>query len=439
MSQTGGQAWLSAGASFSLRGRLVRRWAGLALLIAICLPLLGCPQPPPPALGLKIVDVVREQPTDGDPDRREKITVTWSYDTPGRLKRQVIRLHSMNFDGGIFSLTRGCLPEELLSPGEAVGECLPLDKVSHTFRFPGPSTFHVFAIDDADNRFEKFVKLTIPNLTVRLSVVAATDPNYPRLPQQRTDEKSAGEIVFEKAFGVFSVDDAQGDDPRINGLTTDPQLAVLFSPGNVFYFESNAPVEEQNNNAFAATRGAQFPSLPNEFLGSPGGAQFRNVRSLADVVILALGVGVEGTIETLKSKSGDVQVITGKLQPLFPIIVQVDVRSSQDGTNTLFCADMHLGNVAQGLGIAAFRNHVSPVVKGTLGTCQTQFLQVPGFGPGTNGGADGVVAGLVLTTRTGDVLNPAQVQFNLRWTNVPLFSENDLTGFFNSQFATTDF
>ena len=224
---------------------------------------------------------------------------------------------------------------------------------------------------------------------------------------------------------------------RIDGLAT-ALLTTLFDSGSVFFFRTTPPTNERSSGGFAATRGSQFPSLPPEFFSDNPGRQFQGLRNFADLIVVAMGVGIDGNVEIKKTSIGDIEVVTGNLQPLFPIITQVDIRSSLNNNNQLFCADVHLGNIAQGLNMAAFRDHVSGLVPGTVGDCRAQIIDIPGFGTGSAGAANNVIAGLQLQTRNNEFLTPAQVQFNVRWNNVPLFSDDDLGGLFTSQFSRPD-
>lgn len=437
--------------------------ASLSLLLfsGCCPPFCPTPPPSPPPPFVRVSEV-----SNGTPQLGEAVTIRWEYgqDTDSgftpKLKNQIIQLHSLMLDGNVFTETQGCLPASLLPQGEQPKDCLPLENRAVAFDFRGPVMFNLIAIDENDKIYEKIIKLKLPNMSFKASaqmtgwldgITQVTTLGLPRFGSNFIS--SFQEKEFERVFGIFenAPDPCADEDGTIRELQSFP-LNQLFPRGNPFFLSSNNTNESQN---FGATRGGNFPFLDPSFIQSAEGRQFscapgngtNRCRTNADALIFAGTFGVDGTIDRIKTNTGEVEIITPTLRQYEPFFIQIDIRSTnapQCGSispQTLVISDVHVGNSAQGLVLSTFRGHISSRNIPTVGEYNFNFYSPDVQQNGETYASTGIIKG-ALTGFNVHLLNnqdfvPTQATISAEWTNIPIFPDNDISGLKNTYIRFT--
>lgn len=402
------------------------KWPAVFLLFCAILTISGCPLFPPdePYVQPPFVEIKDVSTT--EPQLGDTVVIRWDYAPQNdqrnpKLARQVVQMHSLLLEGSIFSETEGCLPANLLPPGQSPLPCMSLDRRELSFQFKGPVMFNLIAFDQGGKRYEKLIKFKVRGAEFKLKAANLTNAGYPRWGNALG---SIQNVDFERAFGIVEVGDANGaEDGVIDQIRFDPVLQQVFADGSPFFLSSN---DVNERNAFRARRGSSFPILDPSFLSRPEGLQFNGRRTHSDILIFAGTIAVDGTVEQVKTTNGMVEVITASdLRNYEPVFIQVMLRSTDTSPQTLLVSDVYFGNINQGLVLATYRNHLSD--NRTTGVYQLSVVPVADMFK-SSGSIKGAILGANVTTLGNVFLVPAQADLTATWTNIPVYRDDNIDG-----------
>lgn len=414
-------------------------------IVWIALAAVGCPTNPPadPEPETEPPPFFRfKRISNGTPAIGELVEIEWEYgqdvdpDFPQRVENQVVELRSLTLSGDVFIETFGCYPPQLVFH-DPEDDCLDLELRELSFEFRGPVMLRFLAWDTDPNegsgfwREELVIKLRLPDTSLRADVTNLQTPDFPQI-------GLAGEgfasLDFERVFGVYEVQDAEGnEDGLIDDLGPDSPLAALFpsiveslteDPSYpVFFGRSTSPFASER---FGFQRGSNFPRLPERFFESPEGATFSGKKDLADVVIFAGTIGVYGQRETFKTDVGEIEVIDTQVNLFRPIFLQIDLRSADISPPQWLLSDLHLGTFRDGLVVSAFLGHdpLEPSLPASF-SATLDLSQPVRVAAGQI--KDALVGGDVVG-EDGVSFTPAQARISVEWTDVPVYPDDDLSG-----------
>jgi hypothetical protein len=417
----------------------------LMLSLQVLLYTSGCgTTTPPPSQEEPLPFVSIKRVSNASPEIGERVTISWQYrqDVQPRqgpdLARQVIQLISLTIDGGFFVDTRGCLPAgHVFLYGHPPGECLSLEQREFRFDFAGPVLFRLLAFPDEGpdgdgmHALIRAIKFTLPNMSFEFSVHHLQDRRYPYI-------FGGGGGEFERAFGIYEVSDATGEeDGIIDEFGPGTQLGQAF-PTNVetldgqnlmpVFFGSSSMQEESQH--FGFRRGGNFPLLQEGFLDTPNGQFFRDIKTHANIIILGGSIRFDQAFdpekELVKADNGDEVLVTSasNLQPFF---IQIDVRSADVDPRQYVICDIHIIAPSQGLVLSTFVDHNSPLSPPTLGANQIDVNDSPSVLMSSGMIKDALTGFDILTSR-GVSYRPAQAKVSVEWSNIPIYPDNDISG-----------
>jgi len=399
----------------------------------------GPPPSPPNAPFLTITNI-----TDDTPEIGSTVRVKWEYgedvnpNNVPKLKNQVVQMISMTIDGSAFRETRGCFPEGFyFLYGEAPGECIANSEREFEFTFNGPVMFRLVAFSDRDTIGEfgeyevRAIRFTQPDMEFKVSVNPIQDDRYPG------NFGPTGNILFERAFGIYEVATKGGDeDGIIDEFGPGTELGQLFP--TVFdtldgqhltpkVYGTSTKKEEADH--FGFLKGGNFPLLQPSFLETPNAQTFRDTKTHADIVIFGGSLQFDGQqVATVKTDAGgNAPVMTSSNTSV--LIVQIDVRSAPTDPPQWVIADLHVCNPSQGLVLSTYEgsqaNGPAPSLGQNSVTVDTSHK--------TSGGTiKGAITGLDIITTGGTPFQPVQARVDVDWSNIPLFPDNDLSGLKNT-------
>jgi hypothetical protein len=396
----------------------------------------GHPQAEPsPPLELRITSISSATPSPGT-----DVTIQWDYVSPEMLQMQTVLLHTLAFDGRFATYALACVPGELLPPGDSQTGCVPMSLGQRSFSFPfkGPVTFQLTARDHDGNILQKFIKLRLPNRSFSLTIESGSAlSGSPRMPG--TDTSDGKRVIeFDTMYGIYestTPHDVVVENGVIDHLEG-PSFKPVFSGDAHFFMTSHSSRESEH---FNSSLGRTMPKLTTEFLRSPEGAQFQGTRQFADTVLLAMALGVDGSVEVMNTTDGKpCEVITSTIvKGLEPIFVQIDLRSKPGQTDDPVVSNIHIGNVPQGLVLASYHDSLSfqspriPAPPGGISIVKEQnsTRRI------TGGQIDKArVANNVIATGTTQSL-PRRSIVSLAWSNVPIDPDTDLDPLLAEQFV----
>ncbi len=387
----------------------MRKMLSLASLIVLTtLGLTGCNRGtfvPQGDLHFTSVTVSQVRATIGDP-----IEISWDYENVYRLAAQRIKTVRLLFQGL-------CPPDFCPEP---IGE-LNTSMREASFIFAGPVTIVLEADDDAGGSTNVVFDIKLDEEFSLQAEVTSTNVQYPRLGYPvGTDTRI---IEFSQFLGIYELpDDAGVEDPVIDWLANNPSVAAFLPPNEAF--RALSPGENESN-GFDMRQGSGFPDLDDDFRDTPDGKQF-TAQTNADVVLFGGALAYDGTVTTIKAAEGEVEARTNVSFCCEAIFVAVDLRTDDNGA--LHVANIHIGNLNQGLVLSVFYGFTAPVIASTLGSEMSLVYDVQALGE--VGIIEGFIKGSVLSddkfTTSGDPLY-LSVAVNLQWY-APFYPDADLGG-----------
>lgn len=276
------------------------------------------------------------------------------------------------------------------------------------------------------------IKFRLPGMSFTADLQNLHSEHYPYFNGQSGNFTS---LVFDQAFGIYEVPDADGgEDGIIDDLGPDSEFAEVFPAVveslieqpiyPVFFARSTSPLEDES---FGLQRGSNFPALPEEFFRTEEGATLEGEKTLADVVLFAGTISVRNCeTEILKTDRDEVEICTPSTNLFRPIFVQIDLRSVDITPAQYLLSDVHAGNLRQGLVMSTFSNHESPVPQGVGSFDVSVDASEPIYT--TSGNLKDALTGAEVVTEDGTPYSPAQARVSADWMNIPIYPDNDIAG-----------
>ena len=378
-----------------------------SLTVLTMLSLMGCNRGtfvPQGDLRFTSVTVNQVRATVGD-----QIEISWDYENVDRLAAQQIKTVRLLFQGL-------CPPDFCPEP---IGE-LDTSVREASFIFAGPVTI-VLEADDAGGSTNVVFDIKLDEEFSLQAEVRSTNVQYPRLGYPVGTDRRI--IEFSQFLGIYELpDDAGAEDPVIDWLANIPSVAAFLPPDEAFRALSFG---ENESNGFDMRQGSGFPDLDIDFRDTSDGQQF-TAQTNADVVLFGGALAYDGTVTTIKVAEGEVEARANISFCCEAIFVVVDLRTDDNGA--LHVANIHIGNLNQGLVISVFDGFTAPVIASTLGSEMSLAYDVPALGD--VGIIEGFIKGNVLSgdrfTSSGDPLY-LSVAVNLQWY-APFYPDTDLGG-----------
>lgn len=358
-----------------------------ALIVLTLLVSSGCdlgtytpPTPTPdPNLRFTGVTVNKSRAAIGD-----RIEVHWDYVNANKLGSQKLNT--------IYLMLQG-----LRRPDE-----YPLALAQRDFSFEGPVTLALNAKDNSNpsREINLFFDIKLTEEYHFTAEVESTHREYPRLGYPSSGSARRA-IDFSQFLGIYEVVDRnRAEDGVIDYLVSLPGMTA-YLPSDKAFRALSWDVNERAG--FGIKQGSAFPFLDAGFLGTTDGVQFAGIPH-ADVVIFAGAIAYDGTVTTVKSPEGEIEARSGVVK-YEPIFVAIDIRTTRDGTGRPIVADIHVGNLIQGLVVSVF--HGFTLNRG-LGQWNVTYSVPAAEAVGViRGSIKGSMLGYGVTTSTGQVLTTA--------------------------------
>jgi len=388
----------------------------MPIIFASILLLTGCPRPQPP---FQLINVSVDNPY---ANIGETVTLSWDYENPDLLQGQRFDRIKLLFQG----------------VSQPIQQELSLNDRSASFEFTGPVTLYLEALSTSGNFSNIAVDVRFDNSFNLSATIETVEPNYPRLGYTKEASYSNNQgneiwqnnLVFSQFAGIYDIN----GNGIIDALANNQSTASFLPAGQAFRGVSFSEFETDQGDfglGFGFRQGSAFSPLDIDFLSDLPPAAVGDPNFVfgnqTDGIIFGGAMSYNGETVTLKTPEGEIEARTNITSNFEAIFMAIDIRSDNNGAP--YIADLHLGNLTQGLIVSVYQGLVTPVLPQSIIGDYNNDYSFPDPNNSNTGIITGDIKGAFIsedkTKANGDLVFIGLAINTVDW-QVPFYSDEEL-------------